>query len=92
MRTIRVALLVGGFSLLAWGLTFPGAGHVADGQQASHFLVFLEARPTFLEDATVGEQQIVAGHFQYLQSLLKGGHLVMAGRQTDMPFGIVVLA
>jgi uncharacterized protein len=40
-------------------------------------------RPTFMDDATDEESEVVGRHFAYLQGLLAEGRLVMAGPCTD---------
>ncbi len=67
----------------------------SDGKQAetpAEFIYFIEpVRATFNEDYTEDEAKIVAQHFAYLQALLAGGRLILAGRTTEeRPTGIVV--
>lgn len=40
-------------------------------------------RSTFMEDASDQESEVVGRHFQYLQGLLAGGRLIMAGPCID---------
>ena len=60
------------------------------------FLYQLRLIPPLLEEAnwTDRENAIVQHHFEILQSLLKEGKLILAGRTLDMDpsgFGIVIL-
>jgi uncharacterized protein len=48
-------------------------------------------RPTFIEDASPEEQDVMREHFAYLKSLLQDGKLILAGPSLDPPFGIIVL-
>lgn len=55
------------------------------------FVTFLKPlRDTFLQDATEDETALVERHFEYLQTQLSKGNLVLAGRCQDHPLGIVI--
>jgi uncharacterized protein len=47
-------------------------------------------RPTFIDDSTPEEDQVMRDHFAYLKSLLDAGRLILAGPSLDPPFGIIV--
>jgi uncharacterized protein YciI len=47
-------------------------------------------RPTFMEDSTPDENEVMRRHFEYLNGLLEDGRLILAGPSLDPPFGIIV--
>ena len=48
-------------------------------------------RPTFMDDSTPEENEIMSAHFEYLKRLLEEGKLILAGPSLDPIFGIIVL-
>ena len=57
-----------------------------------HYLIrYKPCRDTFLKDSTDEEQAVVGKHFEYLQSLLAAGKLLLAGRTDDAEVGIAVI-
>ena len=58
----------------------------------NQYLCLLRARPTFLDDRTPQEAEIVGDHFIYLSDLTRRGVVMLAGRTVDAPpVGIVIL-
>jgi uncharacterized protein YciI len=47
-------------------------------------------RPTFMDDATPEENEVMTAHFEYLKGLLDDGKLILAGPSLEPPFGIIV--
>jgi uncharacterized protein len=47
-------------------------------------------RPTFMEDSTPEENEVMRAHFEYLKGLLEDGRLILAGPSLEPPFGIIV--
>jgi uncharacterized protein YciI len=47
-------------------------------------------RPTFMEDSTPEEDEVMRAHFGYLKSLLDEGRLILAGPSLEPPFGVIV--
>lgn len=57
-----------------------------------HYLIrYRPCRDTFLNDSTDEEQAVVGKHFEYLQSLITEGKLILAGRTDDAEVGIAVI-
>jgi uncharacterized protein YciI len=48
-------------------------------------------RPTFMEDSTPEENELMGAHFEYLQRLLAEGKLILAGPSLGPVFGVIVL-
>jgi uncharacterized protein YciI len=49
-------------------------------------------RPTFVDDMTDDEARVMGEHFEYLQSLMRDGRLLLAGPCLSVPpFGVIVL-
>lgn len=82
------AVLLGILALAGWGVQ---ARVQAPAQGPKHFLVTLEARATFLTDATPAEQQAMGKHVAFLGELTKTGKLVFGGRRTNAPYAVLVL-
>jgi uncharacterized protein YciI len=47
-------------------------------------------RPTFMDDSTPEEDEVMGRHFEYLEGLLESGRLILAGPSLDPPFGVIV--
>lgn len=47
-------------------------------------------RPTFMQDSTPEENEVMCAHFEYLKGLLEDGRLILAGPSLEPPFGIIV--
>jgi uncharacterized protein YciI len=47
-------------------------------------------RPTFMEDSTPEEDEVMRAHFAYLKGLLDDSRLILAGPSLDPPFGVIV--
>jgi uncharacterized protein len=47
-------------------------------------------RPTFMDDSTPEEDEVMGRHFEYLEGLLETGRLILAGPSLDPPFGVIV--
>jgi uncharacterized protein YciI len=47
-------------------------------------------RPTFMEDSTPEEDDVMGAHFEYLKGLLEAGRLILAGPSLEPPFGVIV--
>jgi uncharacterized protein YciI len=47
-------------------------------------------RPTFMDDSTPEEDEVMGRHFEYLAGLLESGRLILAGPSLEPPFGIIV--
>lgn len=84
-------VLLGLFLMLALGWALHSRPAQAQPQKAAHFLVILEARPTFLADATPDEQKAMQGHVAHLMKLDKSGQMVFGGRRTNAPYAVLVL-
>ncbi|MFT3766716.1 MAG: YciI family protein [Minicystis sp.] len=57
--------------------------------QPTHFVYLIyPPRPTFLQDATPDEKEIMGRHFAYLKELSERGKLLLAGPTLDGAFGI----
>jgi uncharacterized protein YciI len=61
-------------------------------EQKAHFIYLIHpAREGFIEHSTPEEQKTVGEHFRYLQSAVKEGKVVMAGRVLEAPWtGLVI--
>ena len=57
---------------------------------AEWLYVLRPPRPTFVDDITDEEREIMHEHFRYLQELLVAGRLVLAGPSLGPVFGIAV--
>lgn len=67
-------------------LTLPAAS------PTQQYMVLLQpSRPTFDEDQTPAEQEIVTAHFRRLQRMWREGSCLLAGRSVDVPDGYVIL-
>ena len=47
-------------------------------------------RPTFMEDSTPEEDDLMGAHFEYPKGLLEAGVLILAGPSLEPPFGVIV--
>jgi uncharacterized protein len=47
-------------------------------------------RPTFMEDSSPEEDEVMRAHFEYLEGLLEAGRLILAGPSLEPPFGVIV--
>jgi len=57
----------------------------------SHWLCIIRPpRPTFMDDSTPEEDQVMTDHFAYLTSLLDEGTLILAGPSLDPVFGLII--
>jgi len=57
----------------------------------SHWLCIIRPpRPTFMDDSTPEEDQVMSDHFAYLKGLLDEGTLILAGPSLDPPFGLII--
>lgn len=60
--------------------------------ETKHFFVIIRPpRPTFSQDMTETEKNIMSKHFEYLKKLLDTNKLLLAGPCTDGAFGVIIL-
>lgn len=60
--------------------------------EPTHYLYLATPpRPTFVADATGGEQAILERHFAYLEEQRAAGRLLLAGPALDGTYGVAVL-
>ena len=57
---------------------------------AEWLYVIRPPRPTFMDDASPEENEVMERHFEYLKRLLEEGRLILAGPSLDPPFGLVI--
>ena len=57
---------------------------------AEWLYVIRPPRPTFMDDASAEENEVMERHFVYLKGLLEEGRLILAGPSLDPPFGLVI--
>lgn len=92
---LSLALILGmGLFAYAIGWAHPAQDtHArASSDNKQQFLLVLEgARPTFIEDITESEQEIVNHHFALLQEAHRQGKVALVGRCDDTPLGIIIL-
>jgi uncharacterized protein YciI len=61
--------------------------------EPTHFMYLaIPPRPTFVFDATPSEQEILAGHFAYMDQMAERGILVLTGPSLDGEFGVAIFA
>ena len=83
-------ILTGLLALLGWAVQ-ARVQAPAKAPGLKTFLVILEARATFLADATPAEQQMMGQHVAFLGELNKSGKMVFGGRRTNAPYAVLVL-